>query len=53
MVLARALMRQTRVGVAAAGHGEVRRVPIALSDLRGDGELVVALWQLREGVVAW
>lgn len=44
-------MRQTRVGVATAGHGEVRRVPVALSDLRGGGELVVALRQLREGVV--
>lgn len=50
---ARTLMRQTRVRVPAAGHGEVRRVPIALSDLRGDGELVVALRQLREGVMAW
>lgn len=46
-------MRQTRVGVPAAGHGEVRRVPIALSDLRGDGQLAVALRHLRKGVVAW
>ena len=24
-------MRQTRIGVTAAGHGEVRRVPVGLS----------------------
>lgn len=45
-------MRQARVGVSAAGHGEVRGVPVALSDLRGDRELVVALRHLREGVMA-
>lgn len=45
-------MRQTRVGVPAAGHGEVRGVPIVLSDLRGGRELVVALRHLREGVMA-
>lgn len=44
-------MRQTRVGVSAAGHGEVGRVPVALSDLRGDRELVVALRHLREGMM--
>lgn len=46
------LVRQTRVGVSATGHGEVRGIPVALSDLRGDRELVVALRHLREGVMA-
>lgn len=45
-------MRQTRVGVPAASHGEVRRVPVALSDLRGDCELIAALRHLREGMMA-
>lgn len=44
-------MRQTRVGIPTAGHGEVGRVPIALSDLCGDRELVVALRHLREGMM--
>lgn len=47
----RILMRQTRVGVPAASHGEVGRVPVALSDLRGDRELVVALRHLRKGMM--
>lgn len=47
----RILMRQTRVGVPAARHGEVGRVSVALSDLRGDRELVVALRHLREGMM--
>lgn len=44
-------MRQTRIGVSAAGHGEVGRVPIALSDLRSDRELVVALRHLWESMM--
>lgn len=47
-------MRQTRVRVPATGHGEVGRVSVALSDLRGDRELVViTLRHLREGMMTW
>lgn len=45
-------MRQTRVRVPAASHGKVGRVPVALSDLRCDRELVViTLRHLREGMM--
>lgn len=47
----RILMRQTRIGVPAASHGEVGRVPVALSDLRSDRELVVALRHLWESMM--
>lgn len=46
------LMRQTRVGVTATGHGKVCRVTIALPDLRCGGQLAVNLGRLRESVVA-
>jgi len=45
-------MRQTRIRIPAAGHGEVRGVPVALSDLRGGCEFVTALRHLREGMMA-
>lgn len=46
------LMRQTRVGVTATGHGKVCRVTIALPDLRCGGQLAVNLGRLGESVVA-
>lgn len=46
------LMRQTRVGVTATGHGKVCRVTIALPDLRRGGQLAVNLGRLGESVVA-
>lgn len=48
----RGLVRQTRVGITATGHGKVCRVAIALPDLGGGGQLAVNLGRLGEGVVA-
>lgn len=45
------LMRQTGVGVAATGHGEVGRVSVGLPDLRGSGEFAVNLRGLGESVM--